>query len=32
MVERVIVMHNAKVLLDDAKEEVVKQLSGASNV
>jgi len=32
MVERVIVMHNSKVLLDDKKEIVVKQLSGASNV
>jgi ATP-binding cassette subfamily C protein LapB len=32
MVERVIVMHNSKVLLNDKKELVVKQLSGASNV
>ncbi|QOP45168.1 type I secretion system permease/ATPase [Sulfurimonas paralvinellae] len=31
MVERVIVMHNSKVLLDDKKETVVKQLSGVSN-
>jgi ATP-binding cassette subfamily C protein LapB len=32
IVERVIVMHNAKVLLDDTKEKVIKQLSGVSNV
>ena len=31
MVERVIVMHNSKVLLDDKRDIVIKQLSGASN-
>ena len=31
MVDRVIVMHNSKVLLDDTKDLVIKQLSGASN-
>ncbi|MBA1432762.1 MAG: type I secretion system permease/ATPase, partial [Epsilonproteobacteria bacterium] len=31
MVERVIVMHNSKVLLDDKRDLVIKQLSGASN-
>ncbi len=31
MVDRVIVMHNSQVLLDDKKDVVVKQLSGASN-
>ncbi|MEN4053621.1 MULTISPECIES: type I secretion system permease/ATPase [Sulfurimonas] len=31
MVDRVIVMHNSQVLLDDKKELVLKQLSGASN-
>jgi ATP-binding cassette subfamily C protein LapB len=31
MVERVIVMHNSKVLLDGKKQDVLKQLSGASN-
>jgi len=31
MVERVIVMHNSKVLLDGKKADVLKQLSGASN-
>ena len=31
MVERVIVMHNSKVLLDDKKDLVIKQLSGAFN-
>jgi len=31
MVERVIVMHNSKVLLDDTRELVIKQLNGVSN-
>ncbi len=31
MVERVIVMHNSKVLLNDTTQKVIKQLSGASN-
>ena len=31
MVERVIVMHNSKVLLDDKRDIVIKQLSGAFN-
>jgi ATP-binding cassette subfamily C protein LapB len=31
MVERVIVMHNSQVLLDDKKDVVVKQLGGASH-
>jgi len=31
MVERIIVMHHSKVLLDGPKESVVKQLSGATN-
>jgi len=31
MVDRVIVMHNAKVFLDGSKTDVLKQLSGASN-
>jgi len=31
MVERVIVMHNSKLLLDDTRELVIKQLSGISN-
>ncbi len=32
MVDRVIVMHQSKVLLDDTKEEVTKKLGGGSNV
>jgi len=32
MVDRVIVMHHSKLLLDDTKENVTKQLSGGSNV
>jgi ATP-binding cassette subfamily C protein LapB len=32
MVDRVIVMHHSKVLLDDTKEKVTKQLGGSSNV
>ena len=32
MVDRVIVMHQSKVLLDDTKEKVTKQLGGGSNV
>jgi len=32
MVDRVIVMHNSKVLLDDTKANVTKQLGGTSNV
>lgn len=31
LVEKVIVMHNSKVLIDDKKDIVIKQLSGASN-
>ena len=31
MVDRVIVMHHSKVLLDDTKEKVTKQLGGNSN-
>jgi len=32
MVDRVIVMHNSKLLLDDKKDVVLKQLGGTSNV
>jgi len=32
MTERIIVMHNSKVLLDGPKEQVTKQLGGASDV
>ncbi len=32
MTDRIIVMHNSKVLLDGPKEQVTKQLGGASNV
>lgn len=32
MTDRIIVMHQAKVLLDDTKEKVTKQLGGGSNV
>jgi len=32
MTDRVIVMHQSKVLLDGSKEEVTKQLGGSSNV
>ena len=32
MVKRIIVMHNSKVLLDGPKEQVTKQLGGASDV
>jgi ATP-binding cassette subfamily C protein LapB len=32
MVQRVIVMHNSKILLDGEKEKVLKQLTGTSNV
>ena len=32
IVDRVLVMHNSKVLLDGKKEDVIKQLRGASNV
>ena len=32
MTERIIVMHHSKVLLDGPKEQVTKQLGGASNV
>ncbi|MDD2790849.1 MAG: type I secretion system permease/ATPase [Sulfurimonas sp.] len=32
MVDRIIVMHQAKVLLDDTKEKVTAQLGGGSNV
>jgi len=31
MVDRVIVMHNSKILIDGQKQDVLKQLSGASN-
>ena len=31
LVEKVIVMHNSKVLIDDKRDVVIKQLSGASN-
>ncbi len=31
LVDRVIVMHNSKVMLDDTTKEVIKQLSGNSN-
>lgn len=32
MTDRIIVMHNSKVLLDGPKEQVTKQLGGATNV
>jgi len=32
MTERIIVMHNSKVLLDGPKEQVTKQLGGTANV